>query len=153
VAESVLPLELDDKITDAVTTAFDSGNVVTLAYNGDDGWPHMSRRGSTQVFGPQQLAVWVRKRDDGLAKAVATRPEVTLYYLDLVHRGVVYTFYGRAHVSFDPEINDRVWQHTPEREQAQDPERKGIALIVDLARVVAQGRAPENNFVMARSAT
>jgi len=60
----------------------------------------------------------------------------------------VYTFYGRAHVSFDPEINDRVWQHTPEREQAQDPERNGIALIVELVRVVAQGRAPENNFVM-----
>jgi len=152
VAENVLPLELDDNITDAVTTAFDSANVVTVAYNGDDGWPHLSRRGSTQVFGPQQLAIWVRKRDDGLAKAVETRPEVTVFYLDLVDRGVVYTFYGRGRVSSDPGVIDRVWQHTPEREQAQDPQRNGLALIVDLVRVVAQGRAPENNFVMERSA-
>lgn len=152
-ADDVLPLELDDDVKDAIATAFDSGNYVTVAYNGDDGWPHVSRRGSTQVFAPQQLAIWVRKRDDGLARAVGTRPEVTLFYMDMVGRGVVYTFYGRGRVSEDPEVNDRVWEHTPEREKARDPERKGIALIVDLERVVARGRKPEQNFVMERSAT
>lgn len=152
-ADNVLPLEFDDEIKDAIATAFDSGNYVTVAYNGDDGWPRVSRRGSTQVFGPQQLAIWVRKRDDGLAKAVETRPEVTLFYLDVVERGVAYTFYGRGRVSADPEVNDHVWESTPEREKAQDPERKGIALIVDLERVVAQGIKPERNFVMERSAT
>ena len=128
VADNVLPLELDDQIRDAIATASDTGNHVTVAYNGQDGWPHVSRRGSTQVFGPQQLAIWVRKRDDGLAKAVDTRPEVTLFYLDLVERGVVYTFYGRGRVSADPAVNDRVWTHTPEREKDQDAERSGIAL-------------------------
>lgn len=152
-ADDVLPLELDDEITDAMATALDSGNVVTVAYIGDDGWPHVSLRGSTQVFGPQQLAIWVRKRDDGLAKVVGTRPEVTLFYMGMAERGVMYTFYGRGRVSEDPDVNDRVWQHTPEREQARDPERKGIALIVDLERVVARGRKPERNFVMERSAT
>jgi hypothetical protein len=153
VPDNALPLELDDEIKDAIETAFDSGNYVTVAYNGDDGWPHVSRRGSTQVFGPQQLAIWVRKRDDGLAKAVDTRPAMTLFYLDMAERGVVYTFYGRGHLSADPEVNDRVWENTPERERAQDPERKGIALVVDLERIVAQGIKPERNFVMERSVT
>jgi hypothetical protein len=147
---TVIPLELDGDMRDAIGTAFESRNVVTVAYNGDDGWPHVSRRGSTQVFGPQQLAIWVRKRDDGLAKAVETRPQVTLFYLDLVERGVVYTFYGRGWVSTDPAVNDQVWAATPEREQAQDPERKGVALVVDLDRIVAQSRQPDRNFVMER---
>jgi hypothetical protein len=147
---TVIPLELDGDMRDAIGTAFESRNVVTVAYNGEDGWPHVSRRGSTQVFGPQQLAIWVRKRDDGLAKAVETRPQVTLFYLDLVERGVVYTFYGRGWVSTDPAVNDQVWTATPEREQAQDPERKGVALVVDLDRIVAQSRQPDRNFVMER---
>jgi len=147
-AGTALPLELDDEIRDAIGSAFDSGNFVTVAYNGDDGWPHVSRRGSTQVFGPQQLAIWVRKREDGLAKATEARPQITLFYLDLVERGVAYTFYGQGRVSADPVVNDRVWASTPEGEKAQDPERKGVALIVDLERVVAQGRRPERNFMM-----
>jgi hypothetical protein len=147
-----LPLALDDDIKDAVGTAFDSGQFITVAYNGEDGWPHVSRRGSTSVYGPQELAIWVRKRDDGLAKAVETRPEVTLFYADMVERFQVYTFYGRGRVSTDPEVNDRVWANTPEREKAQDPERKGIALIIELERIVGQGRKPEGNFVMERSA-
>ena len=112
---TVIPLELDDDMKDAIGTAFESRNVVTVAYIGDDGWPHVSRRGSTQVFGPQQLAIWVRKRNDGLAKAVETRPQVTLFYLDLVGRGVVYTLYGHGRMSTDPAVNDQVWAATPER--------------------------------------
>jgi hypothetical protein len=152
-ATTTLPLELDDEIRDAIGSAFDSGNFVTVAYNGEDGWPHVSRRGSTQVFGPQQLAIWVRKRADGLAKATESRPQITLFYLDLVERGVAYTFYGLGRVSADPGVNDRVWDSTPEPEKAQDPERNGIALIVELERVVAQGHRPERNFVMERSAS
>ena len=113
----------------------------------------MSRRGSTQVFGPQQVAVWARKREDRLAQAMGARPEITLFYVDLVEHGVVYTFYGRGIVSDDPDVTDQVWTATPEREQAQDPDRHGVALIVELERVVARSRRPERNFVMARTAT
>ena len=59
-----------DDMREAIGSAFDSLNFVTVAYNGDEGWPHVSRRGSTQVYGPQEIAIWVRKREDGLAKAV-----------------------------------------------------------------------------------
>lgn len=146
-----LTLELDDEIREAIASALESGNFVTVAYIGDDGWPHLSHRGSTQVFGPQQLAIWVRKRDDGLAKAIGTRPEITLFYVDLAERGVVYTFYGRGVVSNDPAVNDQVWAATPQGEQAQDPDRRGVALIIELDRVVAQGMRPERNFVMSRT--
>jgi hypothetical protein len=147
-ANETLPLEIDDAMKDAIGTAFESRNPLTVAYNGEEGWPHLSRRGSTQVFGPQQLALWIRKRDEGLAAALGSRPEVTLYFLDLAERGVVYTFYGRGRVSTAPADGDRVWAATPERERAQDPDRNGVAVIVDLVRIVAQGIKPELNFVM-----
>ena len=47
-------------------------------------------------------------------------------------------------------MNDKVWAATPEREQAQDPDRNGIALILDLQRIVAQSRKLDRNFVMQR---
>ena len=66
------------------------------------------------MFGAQQLAIWVRKRDDGLAKAMEFRPEVTLFYVDLTDRGVAYTFYGLGIVPDDPVVNDQVWAATPQ---------------------------------------
>jgi hypothetical protein len=145
-----LPLALDDETREAIDTAFDSGNYITVGYVDADGWAHVSRRGTTQVLDPQTLALWVRKPDDGLAVSITERPHVTLYYVDLVQRGVVYTFYGNAHVSDDPEVADRVWSASPERERAQDAERRGVAVIVELERVVARGRRPDRNFVMQR---
>jgi len=76
---------------------------------------------------------------------------VTLLYRDLAERHVSYTFYGRGQVSDDPDVNDNVWAATPDPEQAQDPDRRGVALVVELERVVAQGMKPEQNFVMERT--
>jgi hypothetical protein len=148
--DAARPLEFDDQIRDAIASALESGNVLTVAYNGDDGWPHVSRRGSTHVYGPQQLAIWVRKRGEGLAKAIEQRPQITLFYVDLLERHVAYTFYGRGRVSSDSEESDRVWAGTHQIEKDQDPERNGVPLIIDVERLVAQGMRPEDNFVMQR---
>jgi general stress protein 26 len=144
------PLALDEEILEAVGSALETGNVITVAYVDADGWAHLSRRGTTQVLDDRTLALWVRKRDEGLAASIPERPEVTLQYFDLAQRGVVYTFYGHARVAHTPEVVEQVWNGSPEREQLQDPDRGGVAVVVDLVRVVAQGRRPERNFVMQR---
>ena len=72
-----------------------------------------------------------------------TRPEVTLLYLDVAERGVAYTFYGRGQVTDDPEVADRVFAAAPEGEQVPGSRAQGNPLIIDLERVVAQGRRPE----------
>ena len=141
-------VQFNELIEDAVGTAFDEAQFITVAYTGDDGWPQVSRRGSTHVYGPGQIAIWVRKRDDGLAKAIERDSKVTLFYIDMAKRFQLLTFYGQAHVSNDQAVSDKVWENTPEREKAQDPEHKGIPLIIDVERVVAQGGKPEQNFVL-----
>ena len=50
----------------------------------------------------------------------------------------------------DPAVNDQVWAATLQTEQAQDSDRRGVALIVELERVAAEGIRPQRNFVMAR---
>jgi hypothetical protein len=82
---------------------------------------------------------------------MGSRPEVTLLDLDVAKRHIAYTFYGRGQVSDDPDVNDNVWAAKPDPEQAQDPDRRGVALVVELERVVAQGMKPEQNSVMERT--
>src|ERR1700730_18687637 len=65
-------IQLDDDIRAAINGAFAARNFVVLGYVGDEGAPHLSFRGSTQVFGPDQLAIWVRNPDGGLVRAVRT---------------------------------------------------------------------------------
>jgi hypothetical protein len=139
-------LEIDDDMKAAIGTAFQSGNFVTVGYVGDDGWPRLSRRGTVQVLGSQRLALWVRKRDAGLAKAILARPEITLFYVDL-SEPQLYTFYGRGFVTDDEDVKYTVYDNAPQREQAQDAERKGVPVIVELERIEAGGK---RNFVMQR---
>jgi hypothetical protein len=90
------------------------------------------------VFGPQQLALWVRKLDEGLAQAVSVRPELTLLYADM-SVPQLYTFYGRGEISTDSTVAKTVFENSPEREQGLDPDRKGVPVVVELERIEALG--------------
>jgi pyridoxamine 5'-phosphate oxidase-like protein len=143
-----LKLELTDEIAEEIDTAYESGRPVLIAYLGDDGYPHVSFRGTAQVFGPQELAVWARNPEGGLPTAVAERPPVSLIYRNPQTRQM-YVFYGRARVATDEETKRVVYERSPEREQQADPERGGVAIVIDLDRV--DGIGPERRFRMERS--
>src|SRR5437762_549786 len=70
---------------------------ILVAYVDSAGWPHLSLRGTTQVFSPTQLALWVRDPEGGILKAIPNHPEVALWYRDTANR-TTYQFAGRAHV-------------------------------------------------------
>ncbi len=57
---------------------------------------------------------------------------------------------GRGRVDDDPHVRDVVFDNSPEREQSIDPERLGVAVIVDVDRV--QGRLPDGPVNMSRDA-
>lgn len=125
------PLELTGEIAEAVDGALERGHPLVVGYVDDGGYPVVSFRGSTYVYGLQQLAIWVRKADDGFAKAVMERPQVTLLYYDREGPGPFYlSFRGRAHV--DPSANEDVYANIVERERERDPDRKGVAVIIDV---------------------
>jgi hypothetical protein len=99
----------------------------------------VSFRGSTHVHGPTELALWARKRDSGLAEAIAERPRVSLvYYGGSDGPGPMFlSIEGRARVA--PEIDDEVWAAIIEGERRQDPERNGVAVLIDVDTVTGAG--------------
>jgi hypothetical protein len=143
------PLDLTGDVAAAVDGAAARGSALVLGYVGDDGFPAISFRGSTQVRGPQQLAVWARKRDDGLARVIAERPQVSLLYYAADGPGPKYlSFQGRARV--EPSANGEVYEAMIEGEQRQDPERNGVAVVIDVDSV--NGFGADGPFRMEREA-
>lgn len=132
-------LDLTGDIATAIDGAALRGATLALAYVRDDLSPAVSFRGSTHVHGPTELALWVRKRDSGFVKAIAERPGVSLvYYGGPDGPGPRFlSIEGRARVA--PELDDEVWSAIIEGERQQDPERKGVAVLIEVDSVTGFG--------------
>ena len=104
---------------------------------------------SWEVHGPDTLAIWARKADDGFAQAIAERPQVSLVYYGPGGPGPMFlSFRGRARV--DASASDAVYAGIIEGEKQQDPDRAGVAVIIDVERV--EGFAADGPFVQERGA-
>jgi hypothetical protein len=89
-----------------------------------------------------ELAIWARKRDSGLAAAITDRPRVSLVFFEMDGPGARYlAIEGRARVA--AELDDEVYGAIIDPERQQDPEHKGIAVVVDVDSVVG---ASANGF-------
>jgi hypothetical protein len=140
-------LELTRDIALAVDGAAERGDALVLGYVGDDGYAAISFRGSTQVYGPQQLAIWARKPDEGFAQVIRERPQVSLLYYSPSAPGPRYlSFHGHARV--DPTANDAVYANMIEGERRQDPEARGVAVIIEVQSV--NGFGADGAFRMER---
>lgn len=132
-------LDLTGEIATAIDGAALRGATLALAYVRDDLSPAVSFRGSTHVHGPTELALWARKRDSGLATAITERPRVSLVYYG-GHDGpgpMFLSIEGRARVA--PEINDEVWAAIIDGERQQDPERNGVAVLIEVDTIAGAG--------------
>ncbi len=136
------PVNLTGEIAAAINSAVLRGHPLAVAFVRDDGSPSVSFRGSTYVRSPTQLAIWVRKRETGLAAAIAERPRVSLVFVERQGPGAAYlAIEGHAQVS--PELDQEVYDAIVEPERQQDPERQGVAVVVDVDSVAGAG---ENGF-------
>lgn len=99
-----------------------NGTPVAVSYVDEGGRPRLSPRGTVQVHGATQLALWART--PGLPAAVAVNPDIALLYQDLAQRTVL-MFSGRARVTTDGATRDQIFEKSPVSEQAQDPDRRG----------------------------
>jgi hypothetical protein len=124
------PLTLTPDITALIMGALDTGNVLVLAAVDHDRKPLLSFRGSTVVFSDTQLSFWARKAGGATIEAIKQNPQVALMYRSQAVPMLQFT--GRARIAETPAERDRAFELSHEREQKQDPERKGLAVIIDL---------------------
>jgi hypothetical protein len=130
-----------------IDSALFNNTPIVVCYVDAEGQPQQSLRGSTLVYGPTQLGIWVRNADGGIIKAMAHNNRLSLLYRDSNSRSTI-VVQGRGHVATDEETRHRLYDMTPEVEQMHDPGRKGAALIIDIERL--QGGGPKGNFRMVK---
>jgi hypothetical protein len=105
-----------------------------LSYVGLAGGPILSFRGSTQAFSDDQLALWIRKPEGNFIQSIRRNPQVALMYRNEDTKAT-YQFQGRARVSADETERGRVFESAPKAERDHDPDRRGVAVIIDLDRI------------------
>jgi len=141
------PLRIAEEMAAAINGAMDNGTPTVLGYVNEQGQPRLSFRGTTQAYTEQQLAVWARYEDAGLPTAIQQNPCVSVVYYA---RGIGnLIFEGRAHIDNDPGVRGQVFVHSPVVEQRADPERNGVAIIIDVDKVT--GRLGGERINMARA--
>ena len=85
-----------------------------------------------------QLRRRARKRDEGLAAAIAENPRVAIAYFSPDGPGARFlSIEGRARVA--PEANDEVFAGMVELEQQFDADRNGVAVLIEVDSVSGAG--------------
>jgi hypothetical protein len=133
---SSIPLPVRGLIDNALI----NGTPLVLSYVNELGEPQMSLRGSTRVYGPRQLSIWLRTSGGGLLTAIAQNPHVALLYRDSKTRSTL-TIKGIAHIDATESVRERVYGLAPEVEQLHDPHQGGAALLIDVTDL--RGGTPE----------
>ena len=132
-----------------INNALANQTPIVVTYVDDKGRPHSSLRGSVCVYSPTQLAIWIRHAEGGLPQAIVNNPWVSLLYNDR-RAGATVNVMGRARIDDDPEVRRKVFELGPEVEQTHDPERHGVAVVIDVASLVGGPGAGRGNFRMVR---
>jgi len=135
-------IDLTGDIQLAIDGAATHGATPVLGYVDGDGVASLSFRGSTQVLSPTQLAIWARNPEGALQASIAERPTVSVLYFSRDTPGAIYlSIRGRARVA--PESNDTVYANMIQVERDLDPERNGVAVVIDVDSV--QGAGPDGS--------
>ena len=133
-----MSLVIPDDIRDRVNGALNEGFPLSFVAVDAESQPVVSFRGSTQTFGDDALAIWVRGEPSSTLTAIAERPSVAVIYTNMPARKF-YIFRGRAAVTTDATERDRIWEGQHDLEKARDPERAGTAVVIRLDSVQGSG--------------
>ncbi len=128
------PLRLTAELVALIDGALATGHPMLLSFVDETGQPNLSFRGSTQAFGEDRLAIWVRNPEGQFVRSIALNPKVALIYRDQ-ERKITFQFQGRARVSADAGDRQLVYRRAHQAEQDHDYARLGALVIVDLDRI------------------
>lgn len=135
-APAKMEVSLTAEMKEAINGAFGSGKPIVIAYVDEDGKPQVSYRGSTQAFSASQLAIWVRNPQGRILESIAKNPSVALVYGDFNPDDRRFLMLrGNARRETDAASSDLIYDNAHEFERSQDPERNGVAVVIDLTSV------------------
>ena len=105
-----------------------------------NGFAQISPRGSTMVFDDDHLALWERGRGSTTG-AMADGTKVTVFFRKpqlradgLLPKGGIARFYGTARIVKSGPEYEEVWRRLVQPEKDRDPDKKGFAVLIKVAR-------------------
>ena len=140
-------IEIGDELKRSLANSMTDRIAVIAAYVDRNGDPHVGFYGSLHAYSRDQVALWARKPDSELVATIPAHPKVEFVYSDLANARV-YRLGGTARIVNDPVARDRIFEGIHEIEQGHDPERTGVAIVVDLDHIT--GRDSGGRFAMRR---
>jgi predicted pyridoxine 5'-phosphate oxidase superfamily flavin-nucleotide-binding protein len=117
--------------------AYEEGYPCLVATAGADGSPNIAFKGSLMVWDNDHLAWWERAHGETLAD-VQQNPRVAAIYRN-PKTGKAWRFYGTAELHANGALREQVMARTVQAELDRDPERKGVAVVVRVDRVIGRG--------------
>ena len=136
-------IKLSDDLKQRFVNALTDGVAMVVGYVDRAGDPHVSPYGSLHASGDDQLALWVRNPQGDLIQGIARNPNVAILYAQLSSR-TFERMRGRARVAETAGERTRVFEGMHSFEQRGDPDRKGVAILIDLDS--AGGRAADGTM-------
>lgn len=133
-------IELNETIAAAINNAAANAAPVLVASASAEGMPDIAYKGSVMVFDKDHLAWWERSLGTTLAN-VRQNGHACLYYLNRAERQS-FKFFGVAEVIDSGPVRDEVMGRTIQAELDRDPERKGVAVMVRVDKVIEPGKEP-----------
>ena len=130
-------ISIPERLRSLINSAGADGVPIVAASVDAEGQPHLAHYGTIQVFSGAELALWVRKPGNLLAR-LATNPRMSFIYWNRAERTLI-KLRGTSRITLDAAEREAIFVNSPPSEQALDPQRSGIAIIVALE--VVEGSA------------
>jgi uncharacterized protein len=148
------PIEREDALTaipkalhEHINTAYPA-HVCLVGTALPNGYAQITPRGSTMVYDDEHLAVWERGQGSTSA-SLADGSRVTVFFRKpqlresgLLPRGGIARFYGTAEIHRTGPVYEEVWRRLVQPEKDRDPDRKGFAVLISVARAEDLGGSP-----------
>ncbi len=127
-------IKLTEQMRELIDPALAKGTPCLVATASKDGVPNIGYKGSVMVFDDESLAYWERTRQ-GTLQNVEENPNVMILFRDPASRAG-WRFLGKATVYKEGPLREQVMARTVPPELERDPERKGVAVIVKVDKVL-----------------
>ena len=130
-----MPIAMTDLHARFLAQAFDDGAPPLVGTASKDGDPQISPKGTLAVLDPETLCFWERSYRSSY-HALEENAKILVYCRnparakELPFRNGALRFRGVARLAGDDATRRRVWDLSPAAEQARDPEKKGVAILI-----------------------
>jgi len=133
-----MSIQLTDEMRERINNSLTEGNPVMVATASGSGMPDLVYKGSMMVFDTEHLAYWERALGTTLQN-LKENPQVCVMYRNAPTR-TFWKMFGTVELHESGETREAVMGRTIQLELDRDAERKGVAVVIRVDRVLEAGK-------------